>query len=64
MGKLKDSYTFGWTDPRGAFGNPPVKGEGMRVDHALEKAIDKHTIWVEFEPEQGEVNEPSESDDT
>lgn len=60
MGKLKDSYTFGWTDPSNHQRFLSMKYAG----HSLEKEIDKHAIWVEFEAEQGEVNEPSESDDT
>lgn len=59
MGRVKDLYTFGWTDPRGAFGSPPIKGEGMPVEYDIAQDVQQHTIEIEFEQEK-----PNESDDT
>ena len=61
MGRLK-RYVYGWSDPRGMFGDAPVKGEGMPVRYDFTEEIE-YTMEVEFEPE-GETNESSESDDT
>lgn len=62
MGRVKDLYTFGYTDPRGAFGSPAIKGEGMPVDYDMQITATNHEIEVEFEQE--EPNEFSKPDDT
>jgi hypothetical protein len=54
MGKLKDLYAFGYTDPRGMFGLSPVKGEGMSTDYDIAQDVQQHTIEIEFEHEDGE----------
>lgn len=63
MGRVKDLYTYGYTDPRGAFGSPAIKGEGMPVDYDMPiQSLAEHEIEVEFEQE--EPNEFSKPDDT
>ena len=49
--KMTARYRHGWTDPRGMFGDAPIRREGEAVsyDNDLNLDINKHEIEVELD---------------